>query len=274
MGEIHRSYVYINNIPYDVEVTSSSFRVLNCGASVLSRLDTRPEVTGNLVSDQYKLVVMGAARETYPISYDTDNGGTLTISAGGTDGKPPTLEDFVCWISAYRNSLKSVGYYVLRVCRPYDDGADTDYRGGFPAFAPNPRYHHLWATPDGALYQDAQGSTAPVKTRHGVHGYSVIRLKDVLAGSGTCPVHRLVYESYYGPLARGVPVFHIDSDKRNNAVYNLWSPVYSWSRANLFNIKTGVLTEPQMAEIVALRKSGYTVRETGRIARVKGYYWD
>lgn len=80
-------------------------------------------------------------------------------------------------------------------------------------------YYDRWVTEDGKVYrQDKEGDLVEQKP-HTVYGY--LRIGVSKPKPMKIRVHRLVYETFKGPIPDGMEIDHFDTNKENNSLDNL-----------------------------------------------------
>lgn len=110
----------------------------------------------------------------------------------------------------------------------------------------------------------------------GVKGYPQVSIHDAAGRCATVKVHRLVVETFLGPLAKGMTVNHIDGDKRNSRLENL--EVVS-NRENArhahrtFRENSVVFNGKKMALTEAVELAGNVVAYQRASSRIKRHGW-
>lgn len=108
--------ITIDLCPYDVEITPAGVRILDCGGSILSRLDNRCFKTGNRFSADHCYTRVGnqGCYVFYESDDDEDGIGDSVVFEPMRGFTTPEFDEVVEWVRVNFDAIQSIGWELLK----------------------------------------------------------------------------------------------------------------------------------------------------------------
>ena len=136
-----------------------------------------------------------------------------------------------------------------------------------------------WVDKEGNLYGPRFGFSKPMKPHLNQKGYYDYHLGAF--GSQTMEAHRIIFETFKGPIEAGLVIDHIDGDKTNNQLFNLQAitPKENVRKGNVPKVTPAIVN--QIRTLYSTRKysamqlaSAFNISETAVFRIVKKHTWE